>query len=68
MTAPTFHSSVEAPPPAARPGRIDLWSFALDRDDVDRDALSADERGAILGQLAAGEISSEEALSLLQGD
>ena len=30
--------------------------------------LSAEERGAILAQLAAGEISSEEAVALLEGD
>ena len=30
--------------------------------------LSAEERSTILAQLAAGEISSEEAVSLLQGD
>jgi len=30
--------------------------------------LSAEERSAILEQLAAGEISSEEALALLQGE
>lgn len=31
-------------------------------------SLSAEERSAILEQLAAGEISSQEALSLLQGE
>ena len=30
--------------------------------------VSAEERSAILAQLAAGEISSEEAITLLQGD
>jgi hypothetical protein len=30
--------------------------------------LSTEERSTILAQLAAGEISSEEAVSLLQGD
>jgi hypothetical protein len=30
--------------------------------------LSTEERSAILAQLAAGEISSEEAVTLLQGD
>jgi hypothetical protein len=30
--------------------------------------LSAEERSAILAQLATGEISSEEAVTLLQGD
>jgi hypothetical protein len=30
--------------------------------------LSTEERSAILAQLASGEISSEEAVTLLQGD
>lgn len=44
MTIPTSLAPTEAPAPSGSAGRVDLWSFPLDRRAIDPSTLSADER------------------------